>query len=420
LNVTTQATAFCTGTNLTFNITDGGAGYGPKTTVTANSGGSDGGVGYLLKSAATTPAGSAGSYTISPTAVAVAGSYLDYAGSGYTGGATSPATNTTGGTFASGTAATASTAIGIAGGNYASILIYPTAPNLTINASSTGNQPFLVLNGAANVTIDGRVYTDGVPSGEADLTIRYVTTNASTNNASTIYLNAGANHNTIKYCKIKSVTQNGNTRGTLAIGTNSAVSSAVASSVGGSNNTISNNVFSAYYTGSETYKGNGGLITSACFNDDYPNTNNVFDSNTFDNYFINGPAANISGAIFLQGNPNPNKPTNVNCTITNNSFFHSTDGTTTANAGRVFIKFGSSNNYAGAGHIITGNYMGGKAVGCTGGVMTKTGAYQDNLTGIYLNASYGDATTISNNVMKSISFTNGGGAVSNTTKVLVH
>ena len=418
LNVTTQATAFCTGTNLTFNITDGGAGYGPKTTVTPTGSGSGAAIGYVLTSASTTPGGSAGNYTISPTSVAVAGSYLDYAGSGYTGGATSPATNTTGGTFASGSAATASTGFGIASGNYASILIYPTASNLTISASSSVNQPFLVLLGASNVTIDGRVYTAGVPSGQADLTIQYVTTNGSTNNASTIYLNAGAHHNTIKYCKIKSVTQNGNTRGTLAIGTYSIASSAVNSCVGGSNNTISNNVFSAYYTGSETYKGNGALITSACFNDDLPNSNNVFDSNTFDNYFINGPTTQISGAIYLFGNTNPNKPTNVNCTITNNSFFQSTNGATTANAGRVFIKLGGTNSYAGYGHTISGNYMGGKAVGCTGGVMTKTGAFQDNLTGIYLNASYGAATTISTNVMKNISFTNGGGAVSNTTRFL--
>lgn len=421
LNVTTQATAFCTGTNLTFNITEAGAGYGPKTSVTATSSGAGAAIGYAIISAATTPAGSAGSYTISPTAVAVStNSYVDYAGSGYIGGATAPVENTTGGTFASGTAATASSAITIPNANYASVLIYPTTSGLTISASNSGNQPFIVLNGAKNVTIDGRVYTAGVPSGGADLTIQYNCTNASSNNGSTIYLNAGANHNTITYCKIKSVTQNGNTRGTLAIGTSSLVKDAVASSVGGSYNTISYNTFSALNPNgtSGANRGNGGLITSACSNEELPNTNNIIDNNTFDNYFINGPTANISGAISIQGNPNPNKPTNVNYSITNNSFFHSIDGATTASAGRVFIKLGNSTNYAGYGHTISGNYMGGKAAGCTGGMLTKTGAFQDNLTGIYVSSSNGAAITIQNNVMKSISATNGGGAVSNTTRFI--
>ena len=419
LNVTTQATAFCTapsaGGNLTFYISNGGAGYGPKTTVTATSGGAGAAVGLALVSAATTPA----SGVISPAAVAVSGSYLDMAGSGYTTGATAPATNTTGGTFASGTAATASYAIGITKANYASVKIYPTAPNLTISATNTGNQPFLVLNGTSNITIDGRVHTAGVPSGAADLTIQYSTSNASTNNASTIYLNAGANNNIIRYCKIKSVTQNGNTRGTLAIGTNSIVTSAVSSSVGGSYNTIAYNAFSAYNT-SGIYSGNGGIITSANCNDDYPNSYNIIDNNTFDNYFIAGPVANISAAIYLYGNPNPNKPNHSNYSITNNSFYNSVDGATTANNTRMFIKVGnsSSNLYGGFGHTISGNYIGGKAPQCTGGILTKTGTFQDNMTCIHYNGSYGAASTIQNNVIKNISATNGTGAVSNLTKFI--
>ncbi len=410
--VTTQATAFCTTstTNLTFYITDGGAGYGPRTSVTATSGGSGAAVGLALISAATTAAGT-GPYTLSPTAVAVSGSYLDYAGSGYTTGATAPVENTIGGTFASGTAATASYAIGISTANYASVKIYPTAANLTISATSTGNQPFIVLNGASNVTIDGRVHTAGVPSGSADLTIQYNSTNASTNNASTIYLNAGANHNTITYCKLKSNTQNGNTRGTLAIGTNSTVSTAVASSVGGSYNTISYNAFSAY-SFTETFKGNGGLITCACSNDDFPNINNTIDSNTFDNYFISGPTGNISAAIYVYGNANPNKPVHSNYTITNNSFFHSVDGATTANANRMFIKVGASSLYGGYGHIISGNYMGGSAANCSG-TLTKTGVFQDNLTGISLYSSPGAACSIQGNVMKGISWSNGSATPSN-------
>jgi hypothetical protein len=436
LNVTTQATAICTAPstagNLTTYVTNGGAGYGPKTTVAATSGGSGAAISYGLISTATTPTGT-GPLTIQPAAVAVhANSYVDNAGSGYTAGtagATAPADSTKGGTFASGSAATAYSTITIPNANYASVKIYPTASGVVINSSTAGNQPFIVLNGAKNVTIDGRVHTAGVPSGGADLTIQHKTTatsgtpaNAmSTNNASTIYLNAGANNNTITYCKLKSMTQNGNTRGTLAIGTNSLVNGASASSVGGSYNTISYNEFSPLNPSSAfVASGNGGMLTSASCNDDFPNSNNTIHNNTFDNYFIAGPTGNISAAIYIFGNTNPNKPTHSNNIITNNSFFNSVDGATTANNSRMFIKVGnsSSNLYGGFGHTISGNYIGGKAAQCAGGMLTKTGAYADNLTCIHYNGSNGASSAIQNNVIKNISMTNGTGAVANTTKFI--
>jgi hypothetical protein len=436
LNVSTQATAICTapstGGNLTTYVTNGGAGYGPKTTVTATSGGSDAAISYGLISTATTPTGT-GPLIIQPAAIAVStNSYLDNAGSGYTAGtagATAPAENTTGGTFASGSAATASSVITISNANYASVKIYPTASGVVINSSTAGNQPFIVLNGAKNVTIDGRVHTAGVPSGGADLTIQHKTTatsgtpaNAmSTNNASTIYLNAGAHHNTITYCKLKSMTQNGNTRGTLAIGTSSLVNGASASSVGGSYNTITYNEFSPLNPSGLSFvaSGNGGMLTSANCNDDFPSTNNIIDNNTFDNYFITGPTGNISAAIYIFGNTNPNKPNHSNYTITNNSFFNSVDGATTANNNRMFIKVGNAPYlYGGYGNIISGNYIGGKAVGCTGGTLTKTGAFADNMTCIHYNGSYGASSAIQNNVIKNISMTNGTGAVANTTKFI--
>lgn len=378
LNVTTQATAFCTtgGTNLSFTINNGGYGYGPKTTVTPTSGGSGAAVGLALISTATTPAAG----VISPTAIAVSSNvYLDNAGSGYVGGATAPATNVTGGTFAVGTEATASYAITITKANYASVKIYPTAADVVIGASLSSNQPFITLMGTPNVTIDGRVHTAGVPSGTANLTIAYTCTNSSSNNAAAIYLNVGAHHNIIRYCKLKSNTQNGNTRGTLAIGTNALSRTAAESSVGGSYNTISYNEFSPVIA-SGTNSGNGGMLTSANFNDDFPSTNNIFDNNSFNNYFIAGPVSNISAAIYVLGNTNPNKPNHSNYTITNNSFFNSVDGATTASATRVFIKVGSApNSFGGFGHTISGNYMGGKAPLCAGGILTKTGAFLDRV-----------------------------------------
>jgi hypothetical protein len=417
LNVTTQATATCTKNttgNLTFFITNGGAGYGPTTTVTPTSDGSGAALGLVLTSALTVSG--SGPYTLTPSAVAVAGNYLDKAGSGYTTGATAPATNTLGGTFASGTAATASYAIGISNANYASVKIYPTASNVVINASNTAAVSFLTLNGAKNVTIDGRVHTEGVPAGAADLTIQYNCSAAGTNLASAIFLNAGANNNAIKYCKLKSNAQNGAVHGILAIGTFSLATGVGTSSVGGSNNTISYNAFSSYNT-----NGVGSMITSASCNDDFPNTYNIIDNNTFDNYLTIANAGALQGAIYLFGNQNPNKPNHSNYTISNNSFFNSAALATTANKTRMFIKVGNATEftYGGFGHTISGNYIGGTAALCTGGKLTKTGAFADNLTFIYLNSSNGTATTIQNNVFKNISITNGGGGTTtNSTKFI--
>ena len=81
--------------------------------------------------------------------------------------------------------------------NYSSIQVFPTASGLSI----TGNlaTALIDLNGADNVTIDGRVNRTG---NTADLTIvnQSTSTNAGT---STIRLINGAQNCTLQYCKIK-------------------------------------------------------------------------------------------------------------------------------------------------------------------------------------------------------------------------
>ncbi|HRS53396.1 MAG TPA: hypothetical protein P5250_01660 [Bacteroidales bacterium] len=115
-------------------------------------------------------------------------------------------------------------ASGTGSANYSSVLIYPTGSGYTISGSLNDNM--INLNGADNVTFDGRVNQ----SGNADLTI----SNASTGNlASTIRFINSAESNTIKYCNIKGSSLN-NTGGVIVFATST-------SGNGNDNNTITNN-----------------------------------------------------------------------------------------------------------------------------------------------------------------------------------
>ena len=88
-------------------------------------------------------------------------------------------------------------ASGSGNANYASVNIYPTATGLSVSGNLAA--PLIDLNGADNVTIDGRVNATGTTK---DLTI----VNSSTSGlagTSTIRLINDATNNTVKYCNIK-------------------------------------------------------------------------------------------------------------------------------------------------------------------------------------------------------------------------
>jgi hypothetical protein len=80
-------------------------------------------------------------------------------------------------------------------GGWTTLTIYPTSTGLTISGSVAG--PLINLNGADNVTIDGRVNAAGSAK---DLIITNTNTGIS---ASTIQFISSAETNTVKYCTIK-------------------------------------------------------------------------------------------------------------------------------------------------------------------------------------------------------------------------
>jgi hypothetical protein len=88
-------------------------------------------------------------------------------------------------------------ASGSGSASYSSVLIFPTVSRITISGTLTA--PLIDLNGADNVTIDGRVNHTGITE---SLTIVNQST-SSTSGTSTIRFINDATTNDIKYCNLK-------------------------------------------------------------------------------------------------------------------------------------------------------------------------------------------------------------------------
>jgi hypothetical protein len=87
--------------------------------------------------------------------------------------------------------------------NYTSVTIYPTVANLTITGNLT--RPLIFLDGADNVTFDGRVNQSG---SIASLTIEN-TSPSTTNRTSTFFFGNSAENNVLEFCTIRGATMAG-------------------------------------------------------------------------------------------------------------------------------------------------------------------------------------------------------------------
>ncbi len=272
-------------------------------------------------------------------------------------------------------------ASGTGSSSYYSIQIYPTISGRTI--SGTVNGPLIDLNGADNVTIDGRVNATGFSK---DLTI----VNASTGNGggnSTIRFVNDASLNTIKFCTIKGSTTN-TSAGILLISTTTA-------STGNDGNTIDNNnitsasdanrpINAVFSQGTSTKENNGNTYSN----------NNIYD-------FLNRGTISNGINIFLN---------NTGETITGNSFYETTTFAPTASFAYNVILI---NNTSGNDFVITNNYIGGNAPLCSG-VFTKTAGaspfYNNTFIAINLNVGNTSSSSIQNNTIQKIAWTNSAAA----------
>ena len=259
--------------------------------------------------------------------------------------------------------------------NYSSLLIYPTISGIIVSGSITG--PLIDLNGADNVTIDGRVNATGTLK---DLTITNSNTGTS---SSTIRFINSASSNTLKYSTIKGSSMNP--------GGGMIHFSSASSGTGNSGNTIDNNnitsdaagrpLFTIYLYGTSGYENSGNVISN----------NNIYD-------FLNKNAA--SYGIYCSSN-------STALSIIGNSFYETTTFIPTSSVEYDIIKI---NNTAGNNFNITGNYIGGNAALCGGYAWTKTNAFDNIFNAIILNAGTITASNIHNNTIKNFVWSNSASA----------
>src|ERR1035437_1692210 len=259
--------------------------------------------------------------------------------------------------------------------NYTSVTIYPTSPSLTIRGNIDG--PLIDLNGADNITIDGRVNQ----SGAKDLTIANT---SSGNSASTVRFIESATNNTIKYCKIMG-SEGSSSSGIIFFSTDGTASG------GNSSNTVNNNDITSYITSGRPLNV---IYSNGSSSPDANSGNNITNNNIFD-FLKNGTD---SRGVYLFSN-------STGWTISGNSFYETTSFTPAADVTFNVIQI---DNISGNGFTISGNFIGGQAPTCGGSAWTKTNEFNNAFTGIYLNVGTGTVSNVQNNTIKNFSWANNG------------
>lgn len=278
------------------------------------------------------------------------------------------------------------TASGSGGASYTSITIYPTSTGLSI--SGILGSPLIDLNGADNVTIDGRVNATG---DSADLTISNTSISGGAN-VSTIRFINDATYNTVQYCTIKGSTTRSDA-GILYFTTSTGT-------LGNSNNTIDhNNITNAdskrplntiYSNGSSTA----------------PNKSNTISNNNIYDFFSN--SGNNTWCIMLGATP-IDDGYNSDWSITGNSFYETTSYTP-AHGGEYRIMSITSRigTTYGDNFTISNNYIGGSGPQCSGTFIKNKGS-SNPFWAMQLHLGTTHASNIQGNVIKNIKFLNDGG-----------
>lgn len=259
--------------------------------------------------------------------------------------------------------------------SYTSINIYPTTSGLSISGNLA--TPLIDLNGADNVTIDGRVNATGSTK---DLLISNTSVSA-VGGTSTIRFINDATANAVKYSILK---------GSETAGASGVVLFSTATATGNDNNTIDNNSITNAADAARPLNAVYSAGTATFENDNITISNNAiydFFSRSTASYGIN-LAANTTA-----------------CTISGNSLYETTSFVPTASVAYMAIYL---NNTSGNGYSITGNYIGGQSASCGGSALTKTNAFNNTLTAINLNVGTTTASSVQGNTIKNIAWSNSG------------
>jgi hypothetical protein len=252
------------------------------------------------------------------------------------------------------------------------VSIYPTVSGLSItSANATGT---LNLNGAKNITIDGRVNATGTSP-------NLVIANTATSGYAVQFIN-DANGNALKYNIIQGV----NTSASSGV----VVFSTSTGTVGNSNNSISDGQIRDGASTPANGIYSSGSTTAV-------NSNNTITNNSIFNFFAAGTASN---GILLS-------TASSAWTITNNSFYQTAARTSTAGSTHTAITVSNTTN---GGFTISNNTIGGSDATGGGTAWTLGGAFGNKLIGISISAATTPVSSIQGNTIANISLSSNSSA----------
>lgn len=261
-------------------------------------------------------------------------------------------------------------ASGSGNASYTSIVIYPTLSGLSISGNLTST--LFELNGADNVTLDGRVNRTG---DEINLTLS--NTSASSTSSRTILFENDACNNIVKYCNLKGAST-GSAGAIIFFLTTDG-------STGNDNNLIEHcnltnsgtRPTNAIYSQGSASKENSGNIIS------YNNIYDVLSTET------------NSNCIYLGSN-------NTDWSFIGNSFYETTNFVPSGDNTYYCIRI---NNSAGNNFIVTDNYIGGQSASCGGPAWSINSSQSTAFYGIQIDAGMTTASSVQNNTIKNINIT---------------
>ncbi|MEI7595783.1 MAG: LamG-like jellyroll fold domain-containing protein, partial [Bacteroidota bacterium] len=275
---------------------------------------------------------------------------------------------------------------------YTSVNIYPTVSGLTIFGNLEA--PLIDLNGADNVTIDGRVNATGATK---DLVI--TNTNSSyTDGTSTIRFINDASSNVVQYCTIKgSYIKYGASAADMTGGV--VFFSTTNGTTGNNNNLITNNDI----TSSDNTNRAGNLVYSLGTAGKSNSGNTISNNNIYD--FMNKKMDSYGIYLFTNS---------TDWNVTGNNFYETTTFTLLASntysiCYPIFINDLSGNNFN-----VSDNYIGGSSYDHSGrftidASLLLPGTYNSYsyFEGIFINVGSTTASSVQNNTIQNITFSTG-------------
>jgi hypothetical protein len=278
-------------------------------------------------------------------------------------------------------------ASGTGSSSYSSVLIFPTAAGVQVSGSLAGG--LLVLDGADNVTIDGRVNQ----SGGVNLVIQNTAANSVLDN-NTIRLQNSSENNVFRYTIMKG----SNPFHSDAAGINPSGSIfRFAGSTSGNGN--DNNLIEfCQFTTAGTVRPSSAIYSEGSTG--FENSENQIKNCEFYNHLKTNPLDITSSAICVYFN-------STNFTIQGNSFYETTtfgvqSGTPVTNGySYIFVR-----NFPSGFVTIKDNFIGGTAPNCGGSPLSFTSSNtfpkNYNVRGINVITGNTDLSVIENNTIKNI------------------